>query len=84
MEKLIAVIKSIFEDFNEEDFREDMALEEIDGWDSMNSVNFELELESSFGIDLSDVIFTAEEKISDVILVLKTKGIDISEESVGQ
>lgn len=32
-------------------------LEEISDWDSMNSVNFGMELESSFGIDLSDVVF---------------------------
>jgi acyl carrier protein len=81
VERLIMAIKSVFEDFDENEFRDDMLLEEISDWDSMNSVSFGMELESSFGIDLSDVVFTTDNKISDVISVLRSKGVNISEES---
>ena len=83
MEKLVAAIKSIFENFDEKEFRDDMLLEEINDWDSMNSINFQMELESLLDIDLSDVVFTADNKISDVISVLRSKGVNISKESEG-
>ncbi len=83
MEKLVAAIKSIFENFDEKEFRDDMLLEEINDWDSMNSINFQMELESLLDIDLSDVVFTADNKISDVISVLRSKGVNISKESDG-
>ena len=83
MKKLIVAIKSVFEDFDEKEFRDDMLLEEINDWDSMNSINFQIELESLLDIDLSDVVLTADNKISDVISVLRSKGVNISKESEG-
>ena len=83
MKKLIVAIKSVFEDFDEKEFRDDMLLEEINDWDSMNSINFQIELESLLDIDLSDVVLTADNKISDVISVLRSKGVNISKESDG-
>ena len=74
MDKIIAAIKSVFEEFDESEFNPDMLLDEIPDWDSMNSINFQLELETAFEVDLSDVVLTGEHKISDIFEILREQG----------
>jgi acyl carrier protein len=52
----------------------DRALGEIEGWDSMNSVNLTLALESAFGVELDGVILTAEQTLADVAGILLERG----------
>jgi acyl carrier protein len=49
-------------------------LQEVDGWDSMSAVNFTLELETTFGVDLAGVILSGEQTLADVIRLLADKG----------
>ena len=78
MEKIITAIKSAFEEFDESEFRLDMLLDEIPDWDSMSSINFQLALQNTFGVKLSeDVVFTGEHTVSDVIEILREQGADI-------
>ncbi len=77
MKKLISAIKSIFPAFNESQLRDDMTLDSIPNWDSMVSVDFQLELESAFGINLSDIQFNGKSTISDMKIILRNKGISI-------
>lgn len=78
MEKIITAIKSAFEEFDESEFRLDMLLDEIPDWDSMSSINFQLELQNMFGVKFpEDVAFTGDQKISEVIEILRKQGADI-------
>lgn len=77
MEKIIAAIKSVFEEFDETELRSDMLLDEVPDWDSMNSVNLQLELETTFEVDLSDIVLTGEYRISDVIKILEEQGASV-------
>lgn len=72
MELLLKAIKSVFEDFDEKEFNENLEMSEIPGWDSMNSVNLQLEIESVFGIDFSKFIIGGNHKISDIIENIKS------------
>jgi acyl carrier protein len=69
-EKIILSIKSVFENFDENQFSHDMLLEDIPDWDSMNSVNFQAELELAFDVDMSDEVLSGDMKISDVVDIL--------------
>ena len=77
MEKIITAIKSAFEEFDESEFRSDMLLDEIPDWDSMSSINFQLELQNMFEVNLEDVVFTGDHKISEVIEILRKQGANI-------
>jgi acyl carrier protein len=46
----------------------------FEGWDSMRAVNFQLELESVFGVDLSDVEITGDSTVAEVEQILRSKG----------
>jgi len=72
-EKLIAATAEVF-DFSAKDFRLDLPLAEIEGWDSMNAVNLTLELESAFSVDLEGIILTADQTLADVVAILQDKG----------
>ncbi len=52
----------------------DRPLQEIDGFDSMSAVNFTLELEGAFGVDLVGVILSGEQTLADVVALLRDKG----------
>ena len=77
MDRIKQALKNVFEEFSEEFFNENMLLGDIPDWDSMNSVNFQIELESVFGVDLSDIVLKEEYKISDLLIILRKAGADI-------
>jgi acyl carrier protein len=70
--KLSAALSEVF-DYRDE-LRLRQPLQEIDGWDSMSAVNFTLELESVFDVDLSGIILSGEQTLLDVIALLAEKG----------
>ncbi len=57
--------------------RADQRLEDVEGWDSMNSINFTMELEKGFGVELEGVILTGEQTFGDVVALLKEKGAEV-------
>ena len=77
MKRIKEALIAVFEDFDESMFNDNLMLGDIPGWDSMNSVNFQIELESIFNIDLSEIIFEEKHKITDVINILKSIGVSI-------
>ena len=77
MERIKDALIYVFEDFDEGMFNADMKLGDITDWDSMNSVNLQMELESIFDVDLSDTILMEKHKISDVIDILRSAGANI-------
>jgi acyl carrier protein len=54
-------------------------LETIPEWDSMNSINLTVELESAFGVSLlnSGVVLTGEHTLGDVCKILLERGAKV-------
>lgn len=83
MKRIKEALIAVFEDFDESMFNDNLMLGDIPGWDSMNSINFQMALESIFNIDLSengihsDIMFEEKHKITDVINILKSIGVSI-------
>jgi acyl carrier protein len=73
MDKMTAVIKTVFPMFKG-NVDELLCLGEITGWDSMTSVNLTMYLENQFGVNLSDVILTAQQSVLDVISLIEARG----------
>ncbi len=72
-DKLAGALAEVFE-FQAADLRQEMALGDIEDWDSMNAVNLTLELESAFGIELAGVILTADQTLAEVVVLLREHG----------
>jgi len=53
MNNIIKVLLTVFPELRETDITPDLSLDNIPGWDSMNAINLQLELESIYKIDLS-------------------------------
>jgi acyl carrier protein len=75
--KLGEAVNAVFDDLAPGDVRPELALGDIPGWDSMNSVNLVLELESTFDADLQGVMLVADQTVADVIALLREKGADV-------
>jgi acyl carrier protein len=63
MKRVLDAIREVFPDFREEDYAAESKLDSIPGWDSMNSINLQLELESSFGMDMGGAPLSGEDTI---------------------
>ena len=74
MERVAKAIKSVFPDYNPSTLSVTTPLGDIPGWDSMNSVNLTLELETTFSIDLSNVILSDRDTVGDVVGILRERG----------
>lgn len=74
---LAEAVAAVFDDFPAADLRPDLALGDIPGWDSMNSVNLVLELESAFDTSLEGVLLVADQTVADVVALLRDRGIAI-------
>jgi len=49
----------------------DLRLGAIDGWDSMNSLSFILELERAFDVNLGETTLRADQTIADVLTAIR-------------
>lgn len=78
MQRLSQAIKAVFSDFDESQFNEKLEMGQIPGWDSMNSVNLQLQIELAFNVKFGDFSLNDEHRVSDVINFLQTKGIKIN------
>ena len=81
MEKIKFAFKQVFERFDEALFQPRMKLGDLPDWDSMASVNLQLELESAFGVALSGVFLTSELTLADVVGILTARGATAAAEA---
>ena len=77
MQKIIACLKLVFPECDPATITSDTTLGDVPGWDSMNSVNFLLELEVAFSVGLLDETVTAQQRVSDVAELLRAKGAEV-------
>jgi acyl carrier protein len=64
MERLFESIKEVFPEFRAETYGEDMTLNQIPDWDSMNSINLQMQVEERYGVELdSDAPLTGANTI---------------------
>jgi len=80
MQRIREALQEVFPHFADASFGETMALGSIPDFDSMNSVNLQLSLESKFHTKLDDLPLNETTKISDIAAYLRTAGIDVRKE----
>lgn len=79
MQRLSKAIKSVFKNFDESQFNLGLEMGQIPGWDSMNSINLQLEVESRFNIKFGDFTLNDYNKVIDIVNFLKEKWIELKE-----
>jgi len=76
MEKLVAIIKKIF-DASPEEINDKMSPDTIPNWDSMNYLLFITEVEKEFNIQFTvDEVMEAR-TLGDIKRYMKTKGVSL-------
>ena len=60
MEKIRTALKNVFPELKDEQVTDELKLYDIPGWDSMNVINLQLELETILGLDLSAFQMTGD------------------------
>lgn len=75
MERIRQAIKTVFPDFDEATFSQDMEMLQIPGWDSMNSINLQVQLDNTFGVKSEEMGLNDYSKVSDIVAFLKSKKI---------
>ncbi len=60
MTEIDQALRNVFPELAEAAIRDELKLEDIPGWDSMNAINLQLELESRCGVDLSSETLAGE------------------------
>ncbi|HAD83171.1 MAG: hypothetical protein A2509_11065 [Candidatus Edwardsbacteria bacterium RIFOXYD12_FULL_50_11] len=60
MEKIRTALKNVFPELKDEQVVDGLKLYDIPGWDSMNVINLQLELETILGLDLSAFQMTGD------------------------
>ena len=79
MQRISQAIKSVFPEFDISRFRQDLEMGQIPGWDSMNSINLQMQIESMFNIKFGDFSLNDYHKVSDIVNFMKEKGISFKE-----
>jgi acyl carrier protein len=77
MEKLLPPFKAIFAELDETKFVETLHLGEIPGWDSMNSINLLMELETQLGGDYGNLQLTGEMSLGELAAALRSRGAEL-------
>ena len=65
MDKLTACVSSVFRRF-QGSLGDDMVLGDIPDFDSMMSVTLQMEIETAFGVDLSDSVLASDMRVSEL------------------
>jgi acyl carrier protein len=76
MDRILRALNAVT-DTEVTDINPDAPLKELDGWDSMRAINFQMELEQEFGVDLSSEQITGNSTIGEVTGMLLSKGVGI-------
>ena len=53
----------------------DTPFRDLPGWDSMRAVTFQVELEATFSVDLSDAMIIGSSTLNGVAGILREKGV---------
>jgi acyl carrier protein len=77
MKKLSEILCSVCE-CAEAEIPPDQPLRSTEGWDSMRAINFQMEVESAFDVDLSDVQITGSSTLGEVAALLQQKGVSVA------
>jgi hypothetical protein len=77
MDLIQQAITNVLPDTDVGCFSGETKLADIPGWDSMNAVNFLLEIESLSGRQNLQLAFGDEVTISQIVTALRAKGIDV-------
>ena len=75
-EKLYQVLAEIFE-ISFLDINDDMSSDEIESWDSLNTIRMVVEIENIFLVRLEIDDISNIRKVSDICQLLKNNGVDI-------
>ena len=78
MIRVVEAIKTVFPDFDEATFTNDMEMLQIPGWDSMNSVNLQMQLQALFNVQFDQFVLSDESRVSDIVAFLKSKKIALT------
>jgi acyl carrier protein len=67
--RLVQTIRSVFPEWSVPEAGEitSVRLMDVPGWDSMNAVTFQMELEDAFGVDFSEEPAKGRDNIGDII-----------------
>lgn len=77
MIQLVGLVRSVCESPDAE-IRPDQPLNEVAGWDSMRAVNFQMELEAAWGVDLSEAEITGDWSLQRIAELLRQHGVSIT------
>jgi acyl carrier protein len=77
MTELIELVKDVCECSRVTSIDPNRPLRELQGWDSMRAVNFQMELEAKYSVDLIDVPITGGSSLQEISQVLREKGVCI-------
>lgn len=75
MVRLVNAIKTVFPEFDESTFSTDMEMLQIPGWDSMNSVNLQMQIQNEFGVPMDQLVLNDESRVSEIVAFLKSKKV---------
>ena len=78
MIRVVEAIKTVFPDFDEATFSSDMEMLQIPGWDSMNSVNLQMQLQTMFNVQFDQFVLSDESRVSDIVAFLKSKKVALT------
>jgi acyl carrier protein len=76
-DKLIKAIISVFETFDVNQLSPGLLMGDIPDWDSMNSFNLLMALESEFSVDLKDVSLTGKDSLASILKLLENRGVAV-------
>lgn len=78
MTRVVNAIKTVFPEFDEGVFNADMEMAQIPGWDSMNSVNLQMQLQKEFNVPFDQFVLSDETRVSEIATYLKTNRVSLA------
>ena len=70
---LFPVLKTVFPHLDENNYNVHLQMGDIPGWDSMNSVNLQMEIESCFLVDISGFVISNKTTVEDILGIIDKK-----------
>lgn len=78
MTRVRDAIVAVFPDFDPATFSEDMEMLSIPGWDSMTSVNLQMQLQTVFEVPFESFVMGDETRVSEIAAFLKSKKVKLA------
>ncbi len=78
MTRVKDAITTVFPEFDPATFSDDMEMLAIPGWDSMNSVNLQMQLQTVFAVPFDQFVMGDETRVSDIAAFLKAKKVKLA------